>query len=107
MPSLAASSLMDWVSAIRNGFASFSDWEKPTVAVFRSILDAPYWSRVQVAAPGAADWTTCEAAGAAPAPAVSPDSSLLAQAPEPSRRAAAANAAATVLGRAKLTLLNM
>ena len=29
-PILAASSLIDCVSAIRNGLASFSDWEKPT-----------------------------------------------------------------------------
>ena len=32
MPRAAASSLMDWVSAIRNGLASFSDWAKPIVA---------------------------------------------------------------------------
>ena len=36
MPSLAASSLIDWVSAMRNGLASFSDWEKPTTAELRS-----------------------------------------------------------------------
>ena len=35
MPSFAASSLIDCVSAIRNGFASFSDWAKPTVAVLQ------------------------------------------------------------------------
>ena len=29
MPSFAASSLMDWVSAMRNGLASFSDWANP------------------------------------------------------------------------------
>lgn len=40
-PILAASSLMDWVSAIRNGLASFSDWEKPTTAFFRSSFGAP------------------------------------------------------------------
>src|SRR5689334_15124402 len=47
-PSLAASSLIDWVSAMRNGLASFSDWEKPTMAFFRSSLGAPYWSTVHV-----------------------------------------------------------
>ena len=60
-PSFAASSLIDWVSAIRNGLASFSDWEKPTVAVFRSSFGTPpplYLSNVQ-ASPGAAVWTTC------------------------------------------------
>lgn len=40
-PILAASSLMDWVSAIRKGLASFSDWEKPTTASLRSSLGAP------------------------------------------------------------------
>ncbi len=58
MPSLAASSLMDCVSAIRNGFASFSDWENPTFAVLRSILVPPYCCRLQVGPPGAADCTT-------------------------------------------------
>src|SRR5689334_22403970 len=47
-PSLAASSLIDWVSAIRNGLASFSDWEKPTTASFRSSLVAPYCCSVQL-----------------------------------------------------------
>jgi hypothetical protein len=36
-PTLAASSLMDWVSAIRKGLSSFSDCEKPTTASLRSI----------------------------------------------------------------------
>jgi len=36
MPSLAASSRIDCVSAMRNGLPSFSDWENPTTAVFRS-----------------------------------------------------------------------
>ncbi|SQA26200.1 Uncharacterised protein [Streptomyces griseus] len=40
-PIFAASSLMDWVSAIRNGLASFSDWEKPTTASLRSSFGAP------------------------------------------------------------------
>ncbi|CAM5400771.1 hypothetical protein SCYAM73S_00545 [Streptomyces cyaneofuscatus] len=40
-PIFFASSLMDWVSAIRNGLASFSDWEKPTTAFFRSSFGAP------------------------------------------------------------------
>lgn len=40
-PTFLASSLIDWVSAIRNGLASFSDWEKPTTAFLRSILGAP------------------------------------------------------------------
>ena len=47
-PTLAASSLIDWVSAIRNGLASFSDWENPTTAFFRSIFSPPYCSSVQV-----------------------------------------------------------
>src|SRR4051794_38398179 len=47
-PAFAASSLIDWVSAIRNGFASFSDWENPTTAFFRSIWLPPYWDNVQV-----------------------------------------------------------
>ena len=41
IPSFAASSLIDWVSAIRNGFASFSDWANPIVAVFRSSFGTP------------------------------------------------------------------
>lgn len=40
-PSLAASSLIDLVSAIRNGLSSFSDCEKPTTAFFRSSFWAP------------------------------------------------------------------
>src|SRR4051794_20469927 len=87
MPSLAASSLMDFVSAMRNGLASFSDWEKPTFAVLRSILVPPYWPRVQVAPPGAADATTwAPAPGAAPLVAVSPSSDF-AQALRSSRAA--------------------
>ena len=61
IPSLAASSLIDWVSAIRNGLASFSDWANPMVAVFRSSFGTPlplYLSKVQ-ASPAAAVWTTC------------------------------------------------
>ena len=50
MPSLAASSWMDWVSAMRNGLASFSDWEKPTIAFFRSIFGVPLLQRA--AGPG-------------------------------------------------------
>lgn len=38
MPSFAAWSRMDCVSAIRKGLASFSDCEKPITAVFGSIL---------------------------------------------------------------------
>ena len=60
-PSLAASSLIDWVSAIRNGLASFSDWANPMVAVFRSSFGTPlplYLSNVH-ASPAAAVWTTC------------------------------------------------
>lgn len=53
-PSLAASSLMDCVSAMRKGLASFSDCEKPTTAFFRSIFVAPYVLRVQPV-PGSAD----------------------------------------------------
>ena len=61
IPSLAASSLIDWVSAIRNGLASFSDWANPIVAVFRSSFGTPlplYLSNVHVS-PAAAVWTTC------------------------------------------------
>ena len=58
MPIFAASSLIDCVSAMRNGLASFSDWEKPTLAVLRSTLVPPNCSRVQVLAPGAADCAT-------------------------------------------------
>ena len=48
MPSFSASSLIDWVSAMRNGLASFSDWEKPTVLPLRSSSLAPYFFAVQV-----------------------------------------------------------
>ena len=41
MPRFAASSLIDSVSVIRNGLASFSDWAKPTVIVFRSSFGTP------------------------------------------------------------------
>ena len=41
MPRFAASSLIDSVSVIRNGFASFSDCAKPTVTVFRSSFGTP------------------------------------------------------------------
>ena len=60
MPRLAASSLMDCVSVIRNGLASFSDWAKPTVIVLRSSLGTPplYFSSVQPSAPEVA-WTCC------------------------------------------------
>src|SRR6185503_20929784 len=61
IPSFAASSLIDWVSAIRNGLASFSDCAKPIVAVLRSSFGTPsplYLSNVQ-ASPAAAVWTTC------------------------------------------------
>src|SRR5689334_1350638 len=57
-PILAASSLIDWVSAIRNGLASFSDCEKPTTAFFRSSLGAPYWSTVQLGPVGEVLCTT-------------------------------------------------
>src|SRR5689334_1723242 len=87
MPSLAASSLMDCVSAIRNGLASFSDWEKPTLAVLRSIFVPPYWSMVQVAAPGAADCTTWAAAEAGAAGVFDELSSDFAQALSMSRAA--------------------
>ncbi len=40
-PRFWASALMDAVSAIRKGLASFSDWEKPTVADFRSTFAPP------------------------------------------------------------------
>src|SRR6188508_24903 len=62
MPSLAASSLIDWVSAMRNGFASFSDWEKPTTAPFRSTWGYPVLLRAQ---PGPALWF-CAADAAGP-----------------------------------------
>jgi hypothetical protein len=41
IPRLAASSLMDSVSVIRKGFASFSDWAKPIVAFSRSSCGTP------------------------------------------------------------------
>ncbi len=41
MPRLAASSLIDSVSVIRNGLASFSDCANPTVMVFRSSFGTP------------------------------------------------------------------
>ena len=41
IPRLDASSLIDWVSAIRNGLASFSDWAKPTVTLLRSSFSTP------------------------------------------------------------------
>src|SRR4051794_12757353 len=63
IPRLAASSLMDCVSVIRNGFASFSDWANPTVTFLRSSLGTPplYLSYVQPPAP-AVFWTCCWAA---------------------------------------------
>ena len=55
MPRLAASSLMDCVSVIRNGFASFSDWAKPTVIAVRSSFGTPplylSWVQVRLASP--------------------------------------------------------
>src|SRR3954468_14949470 len=94
MPSVAASSLMDFVSAMRNGLASFSDWEKPTLAVLRSTFWYPIWSREQVGPLGAPDCTTCwpPALGAVVPPGLSSD---LAQAPS-SRTAAPAGATADV-----------
>src|SRR4026209_1611147 len=77
IPSFAASSLIDWVSAIRNGLASFSDWANPMVAVFRSSFGTPavlYWPNVQ-AAPAAAVWPTY-----APPLAAGPEAAGLAQA---------------------------
>src|SRR4051794_10184982 len=72
MPSFAASSLIDCVSAIRNGFASFSDCANPTVVVLRSSLGTPpLYAPNLHASPGTAVWTTCAApdpAGAALAP---------------------------------------
>src|SRR3954471_8472280 len=69
MPSFVASSLIDWVSAIRNGFASFSDCAKPTVVVLRSSLGTPpLYAPNLHASPGTAVWTTC----AAPDPAACP-----------------------------------
>jgi hypothetical protein len=47
-PIFAASSVIDCVSAIRNGLSSFSDWEKPTIAFFRSIVAPLYWASEQV-----------------------------------------------------------
>ena len=47
MPRAAASSRIDWVSAMRNGLASRSDWAKPMVALLRSTAstpEPPYWS---------------------------------------------------------------
>src|SRR5829696_7579733 len=76
-PRLDASSLIDWVSAIRNGLASFSDWANPMVAVFRSSLGTPaelYLSNVH-ASPAAAVWTTCS-----PPLAAGPDAAGLAHA---------------------------
>ncbi len=60
-PRFFASSLMDCVSAIRNGLASFSDWEKPTVAFLRSSFLPPYASTVQVLPSGAGEATCCAA----------------------------------------------
>src|ERR1700759_182467 len=93
MPSLAASSLMDCVSVMRNGLASFSDWEKPTFAVFRSILLPPYWSIEQVGPAAEADATTWAPpeAGAADVPELL--SSDLAQALTMSRAAPRVTAA--------------
>src|SRR4051812_10080262 len=63
IPSFAASSLMDWVSAVRNGLASFSDWEKPMTADFTSTFGYPVLSSVQ---PGPDAWdAAAEAAGPA------------------------------------------
>src|ERR1700759_2843552 len=93
IPSLAASALMDWVSAIRNGFGSFSDWEKPTLAVLRSILVPPDCDRSRVAPPGAADCTTWAPADALVLPELVLLSSDLAQ-PLISSRAAPKVAAA-------------
>ena len=38
IPRASASSRIDWVSAMRNGFASRSDWANPIVALARSTL---------------------------------------------------------------------
>src|SRR4051812_14115367 len=93
-PSLAASSLMDCVSVMRNGLASFSDWEKPTLAVLRSILVPPYWSIEQVGPAAEADATTWAPAEAgAPPELVEPLSSDLAHALIMSRAAPSVTAA--------------
>src|SRR4051812_16108420 len=86
MPSLAASSLMDCVSAIRNGLASFSDCEKPIVAVFRSIFVPPNCVSVQLEPAAAADFVAWAAAELS-AVGVLPASSDFAQ-PDISRAAA-------------------
>src|SRR5688500_7673563 len=64
MPRFAASALIDSVSVIRKGLASFSDWAKPTVMVPRSSFGTPplYFSAVQVSPALAVAWTCCAAA---------------------------------------------
>jgi hypothetical protein len=65
MPLFAASALIDSVSVIRKGLASFSDWAKPTVMLPRSCFGTPplYLSAVQPPSPAlAVAWTYCSAA---------------------------------------------
>ena len=85
MPRAAASSLMDCVSAIRKGLASFSDCAKPIVAVARSMTSTPvppYAAGVQ-RSPSRTSWTTCSL----PVPAEAAGDSSCARAVMPARPA--------------------
>ena len=101
IPRLDASSLIDWVSAIRNGLASFSDWAKPTVAFLRSSFSTPpaYLSKVQ---PDPLCSWTCWAAFCPPSP--SELSELLVQAPSMSVSPTTATAAVFARSRRETSM---
>lgn len=78
-PIFLASALIEPVSAMRKGLASFSDWEKPITALLGSNFSPPNLPSVQVGPAAAEDWTTCCWPSASWPPADPASSSDLAQ----------------------------